>query len=429
MNIGYACLTLGVPKTDFRSCVLKNADDERLVELIAHNLNSLENIIEYNIRNEIRLFRISSDLIPFGSSPVNRLPWWDLFDTQLSTVGAKLKEGNIRVSMHPGQYTVLNSPDGGVVERAKADLNYHARVLDSLGTNTENKIILHIGGIYGEKAEALRRFEENYAGVELPVKRRLVIENDDKAYTIADTLELGLKLGIPVVFDNLHHRVNPPESTKKTRISGEDIADECRWIGEAAKTWKEVDGRQKIHYSQQDPGKRAGSHSGTIYTDEFLEFYNRIDKADIDIMLEVKDKNLSAVKCRNLISETKEIKALEQEWSRYKYLILERSPVSYEAIRALLKEKSAYPATVFYWMLEDAVKMPLETGNSINAAQHIWGYFKDIASNQEKLSFLKCMEECRQGSSDTKKLKRMLWKLTQNYQEPYLLNSYYFIFG
>ena len=429
MSIGYACLTLGVPKADFRSCVLKNANDERLIELIAHNLNSLENIIDYNIRNKIRLFRISSDLIPFGSSPVNRLPWWDLFETQLSGIGVKLKEGNIRVSMHPGQYTVLNSPDNGVVERAVKDLSYHARVLDSLGTNAESKIILHIGGIYGDKAEAQRRFEENYGDLEPAVKRRLVIENDDKAYSIADALALGTKLGIPVIFDHLHHRVNPPESIQKVKSGEQEIDDESDWISEAAKTWKERDGRQKIHYSQQDPDKRPGSHSGTIFTDQFLEFYNMIKNTDIDIMLEVKDKNLSAVKCMNLISGSKEIKALEQEWSRYKYLVLERSPVSYEAIRALLKEKSAYPATVFYWMLEDAMKIRPETGNVINAAQHVWGYFRDIASDNEKQRFLKCAEECRQGDSGAIKLKRLLWKLTEKYQEPYLLNSYYFVKG
>lgn len=428
MNIGYACLTLGVPKADFRSCMIKNANDEKLVELIAHNLNSLENIIDYNERSRIRLFRISSDLIPFGSSQVNRLPWWDLFETQLSTIGAKLKEGGIRVSMHPGQYTVLNSPDHGVVERAVEDLAYHARVLDALGTNAENKIILHIGGIYGDKAQALRRFEENWSKLEPAVKRRLVIENDDKAYTIEDTLELGNKLGIPVVFDHLHHRVNSPNNPKKGKIRDEDSTDDGDWIGKAAKTWKEGDGRQKIHYSQQDPGKRAGSHSGTIYTDEFLEFYNGIKAADIDIMLEVKDKNLSAVKCMNLISESKEIKTLEQEWSRYKYLILEHSPVSYEAIRALLKEKSSYPATVFYWMLEDAMKIQPGPGNAINAAQHVWGYFRDIASEQEKMSFLRYAEECRQGgSSGINKLKRLLWRLTEKYQEPYLMDSYYFI--
>lgn len=437
MNIGYACLTLGVPGADFRSCMQKNADDERLVELIAHNLNSLENIIDYNLRNQIHLFRISSDLIPFASSPVNRLPWWDLFETQFAHIGEKLKSGRIRVSMHPGQYTVLNSPDKSVVERAIKDLVYHARLLDALGTGADHKIVLHIGGIYGDKALAMQRFEENYNRLDANVKRRLIIENDDKAYTIEDALQIGIKLDIPVVFDNLHHQVNPPvhiQADEKPLHSGhsgersrKDSKADSNWIDEAGRTWKVADGRQKIHYSQQEPKKRPGSHSDTIRTDEFLAFYSIVKGKDIDIMLEVKDKNLSAVKCMNLISEKKEIHALEQEWSRYKYAVLEQSQSSYDAIRALLKEKSDYPATVFYWILEDTFKMEPETGNSINAAQHIWGYFKNTASEQEKKRFEKAIEEFRAGKIGLGQVKRILWKMAEKYQEPYLLDSYYFL--
>lgn len=291
MNIGYACLTVGVPNTDFRSCLQKNASDEKLVELIAHNLNSLENIIDYNIRNQIRLFRISSGLIPFGSSPVNRLPWRDLFRSQFAVIGKKIKSGGIRVSMHPGQYTVLNSPDQDVSQRAAEDLVYHARVLDALGTGPECKIVLHIGGIYGDKERAMQRFAENYTKLDPGVKRRLVIENDDKSYTVSDVLSLGRILEIPVVYDNLHNQIN----------AGGPMSD-GGWIEEAGKTWKEKDGRQKIHYSQQAAGKHPGSHSDTINTDIFLAFCNELKTKDIDVMLEVKDKNLSAEKCRDLIS-------------------------------------------------------------------------------------------------------------------------------
>ncbi len=417
MNIGYACLTLGVPNADFRSCTQKNASEEKLVELIAHNLNALETVIDYNIKNQIKLFRISSDLIPFGSSPVNKLPWWDLFETQFGVIGQKIKSAGLRVSMHPGQYTVLNSPDENVVERAIEDLNYHVRILDALGTDASNKIILHIGGVYQNKTLAMERFENNYSGLNDGIKRRLVIENDDRSYWISEVLELGEHLQIPVVFDNLHHFLN----------HGALELDEAYWIGECSKTWNAWDGRQKIHYSQQEPLKRAGSHSQTIRTEEFLSFYNRIKSKDLDIMLEVKDKNLSAVKCLNLLAEKKEIKALELEWSRYKYSVLEHSPAEYNEIRRLLRDKSNYPALEFYGILESALKKECKVGTAINAAHHIWGYFRDKATETEKNSFLKCAEECRQGTASIAKLKRFLEKMTEKYKEPYLLNSYYFI--
>jgi UV DNA damage endonuclease len=196
--------------------------------------------------------------------------------------------------MHPGQYTVLNSPDQAVSQRAAEDLIYHASVLDALGTGPECKIVLHTGGVYGDKEKAMQRFADHYLKLDPAVKRRLVIENDDKSYTASDVLLLGRKLEIPVVYDNLHNRINP----------GSSFMDDAGWIGEARKTWKKRDGRQKIHYSQQAEGKHPGSHSGTIEADEFLAFFNELKTKDIDVMLEVKDKNLSAVKCLNLLSGT-----------------------------------------------------------------------------------------------------------------------------
>jgi UV DNA damage endonuclease len=380
-------------------------------------LDSLEAIIDYNIRNGIRLFRISSDLIPFGSSPVNKLPWRDLFRTQFDLIGEKIKAGGVRVSMHPGQYTVLNSPDQTVREKAAEDLIYHANVLDALGVGPECKIVLHIGGVYGDKEKAMRRFADHYSKLDPAVKKRLVIENDDKSYAISDVLSLGRNLDIPVVYDNLHNRINPCSS----------FMGDGGWIEEAGKTWKEKDGRQKIHYAQQAKGKPPGSHSDTIETDEFLAFCSEIETKDVDVMLEVKDKNLSAVKCLNLTSEKRDIKALEQEWSRYKYAVLERYPNAYNGIRELLQDKSGYPATVFYWILEDTLKKKPDTGTAINAAQHVWGYFKDAATEREKRDYLKCVEDCRTGKASVARLKRLLWRLTEKYQEPYLMNSYYFI--
>ena len=181
MRIGYACLTVGVRDTNFRTCILKNASEENLLDIIEHNLNSLEKIVDYNIENNIKLFRISSDIIPFGSSPANSLEWWNIFNERFLSIGKKIKEAGIRVSMHPGQYTVLNSPIEDVVYRAVKDLEYHNIFLDSLNVNKENKIILHIGGVYGDKESAVNRFIENYKLLDPKIKDRLVIENDDKS--------------------------------------------------------------------------------------------------------------------------------------------------------------------------------------------------------------------------------------------------------
>jgi UV DNA damage endonuclease len=292
LRIGYACQTVGVPHTGLKSCMLKNASESVLLDLIAHNLNALETIIDYNRGNGIQLFRISSDLIPFGSSPVNQTHWWKLFAPKLTAIGEKIADGEMRVSMHPGQYTVLNSPNQDVVKRAVDDLNYHNRVLCSLETGIEHKIVLHVGGVYGDKEQALLRFRENYRLLDETVRQRLVIENDDRSYTVEDVLQLGVSLNIPVVYDNLHNSVNPCDPGKSDRD----------WIEACAKTWRGKDGPQKIHYAQQDYSKKPGAHSATIRTDEFMDFINGLGSRDIDIMLEVKDKNSSALKCIRCIS-------------------------------------------------------------------------------------------------------------------------------
>ncbi|MEG0748469.1 MAG: UV DNA damage repair endonuclease UvsE [Carnobacterium sp.] len=416
MKIGYACLTLGVYNTNFRTCTLKTATKENLLNITEHNLETLDRIIDYNIKMGITLFRISSDIIPFGSSPVNNLPWDEIFKEKFRLIGEKLKLENIRVSMHPGQYTVLNSPNEDVVKRAVEDLNYHNRFLNALGTGKSSKIILHIGGVYGDKKAAIVRFGKNYQLLSQGVKNRLVIENDDKSYNIGDVLQIGTANRIPVVYDNLHNELLPFDRSK----------DDHYFISLVNNTWKADDGVQKIHYSQGAHLKRAGSHSKTINLEVFNEFLNTIP--DVDIMLEVKDKNLSAVKANNLIDGNKKISHLEKEWARYKYNILEHDPNRYQEIRSLLKGKEGYPVIEFYALIDQALTIEPSQGTQINAASHVWGYFKDEATENEKKKYASYIESLKKGTYSIKAVKNLLLKMAVKYESDYLLNSYYFHF-
>ena len=180
MRIGYASQTVGIPGVKFKTTKLKNTTDEKLIELIHSNLHSLDLIFDYNIENNIQMFRISSDIIPFGSHEANKLKWWELFQEKLAALGKKAQDNDIRLSMHPGQYTVLNSPNIDVVHRAAADLLYHTRFLDAMNLDESHKIILHVGGVYGDKKSAMERFIENYKQLDERIHKRLIIENDDR---------------------------------------------------------------------------------------------------------------------------------------------------------------------------------------------------------------------------------------------------------
>ena len=415
MKIGYACLTKGVYGTDFKTCTLKKATDENLFQLIRHNLETLERIIDYNIKMNIDFFRISSDIIPFGSSEVNSLEWDSIFQEEFERIGSKIKEWGIRVSMHPGQYTVLNSPRRDVVDRAIEDLEYHNRFLEALGCGREGKIILHIGGVYGEKELAIERFKKTYKSLSGSIKDKLIIENDDKSYNIGEVLEIGNSLGIPVVYDNLHNALNPYNTSK----------DDRHYIKQAGKTWEKEDGRQKIHYSQSADGMKTGAHSQTIDLKEIKEFLNCIP--DVDIMLEVKDKNLSALKVNKLIRE-KNIKALEEEWSRYKYNILEHDQNTYNRIRNLLKDKENYPVIEFYDLIDKALEKEASEGGRLNAASHVWGYFKDKADAKEVKKYNSYISSFKKGTYSIKAVKKQLLRMAVKYDEKYLLDSYYFYF-
>jgi len=404
-------------EANLKSCMLKNATPERLSDLISHNLRSLANIISYNQINHIQVFRISSDLIPFGSHPVNTLSWDKQFKESFQMIGRMIQSANIRVSMHPGQYTILNSPRKEVVQRALEDISYHHKVLTALGTGSESKIILHIGGIYGNKRLSAKQFISQFKQLDQSIQDRLVIENDDTSYCIEDVLEIGLTLGIPVVFDTLHHAVHHFDSPKTV----------LDWIEECTKTWKFKDGSQKIHYSQQDPGKKPGSHSTTIRIQEFMDFYQILPQKDLDIMLEVKDKNLSAVKCILAVSPHPSIKELEKEWSRYKYLVLESSPSLYQNIRTLLQKKDTYPAIPFYEMIEKAMQTEPSMGQTLNAIDHVWGYFTHLATENEKMRYKGLRDTVNTKKHGIKNLKSFLWMLTKQYQLDYLLHSYFFL--
>lgn len=417
MRIGYACLNIGLPNSKISTLRKQGANSEKLRQVIQNNLKSLEAMIDYNQRHKIYLYRISSDLIPFASDKeVNSLDWANEFHQEFQQIGKKIKQGGIRISMHPGQYTVLNSPDVAVVDRAIDDLIYHEQVLTALGADQSSKLVLHIGGGYGDKKAAMDRFVKNYRTLPEAVKNRLIIENDHNIYTIEEVLNISERTGAPVVYDNLHNAVNPSDSEKT----------DCYWIRKARETWQKEDGLQKVHYSQQSPQGRPGSHTQTIYLAPFLSYYRQVEDLELDVMLEVKDKNLSAVKAILATQASPNIANLEKEWSRYKYLILAKSPTNYQKIRQLLKDKTAYPVKEFYQLIEESLKNDPSLYVELNAVDHIWGHVKNKVSDKERRAYEKAKARVENGQQSLSSLKNRLLKLAKTYEDPYLVQSLYF---
>lgn len=185
--------------------------------------------------------------------------------------------------MHPDQFIILNAPDPAVVKRSTAELRYHAEVLDRMGLPDTAKIQLHAGGVYGNKEESIGRFVRVYDTLDPAIRRRLVVENDDTRFTGADCLAIHEQTGIPLLFDVFHHTCNN---------RGEGVTEMIRMAGE---TWKVHDGTMMTDYSSQHPKKRPGSHADRIDPGNFIRFLEISKPFDMDIMLEIKDKEASAL--------------------------------------------------------------------------------------------------------------------------------------
>jgi len=415
MNIGYESFALGVNETDFKDWNLENSNEENLMEIISCHLKYLGKLLDYNTAHDIGFYCLDSKMISFGPNQHIELPWWEIFSSEFNNLGKKMSEAKIRISMHPDKLNLLSVINEDVSSDAVKCLNHQAKIFKALNLGTEHKIIIQLGDIDSGKKEGLEKFKKIFSGLDKAVQMRLALMNDERQYNIQEVISLGKSLDLPVVFHNRNHLKNPP-------IHGKEELD---WIRECKKTWKEIDGVQIVYYAELTLGKPVDSIDETIGIKSFLEFYEKMDST-LDIMLEANDRNLSAIKCINCIRKEKDIKLLELEWRKYKYTVLENSHRAYLQIRSLLKEKGQYPAVSFYLLIEEALAGKKREG-FVNAAQHVWGYFKKCATEIEKRDLLMMMEEYKTGKIKMEVIKKKLWELSVKYEMKYLLESYYFI--
>jgi UV DNA damage endonuclease len=289
MKIGYPCINRRLGCTASHTFRLRSYSPERLLQTVGANLLCLRRILEFNRENGLLFFRITSDLVPFASHPVCAVPWPETFAGEFAKLGDFIRAGRMRISMHPDQFTLLNSPDPDIFNRSAAELLYHARILDLLGLDLTARIQIHGGGVYGDKGKSLDRFCRRFEKLDQRVRRRLVVENDDRQYSLADCLAIHRRTGIPVLFDSFHHQLNS---------NGEGMA---AALNLAAATWGKKDGRPMVDYSSQKKGERRGSHSEGIDLVDFAAFIKAAGSLDFDIMLEIKDKEKSALLARGFL--------------------------------------------------------------------------------------------------------------------------------
>lgn len=289
MKIGYPCINWTIGCKGDRTFRLKSYSEERLIKTVRNNLDCLLAMLRFNVKHELLFFRITSDLVPFASHPICQFDWPAYFKEDFQAIGSYIKAHNIRISMHPGQFTILNTPDAAILGNSIKELEYHAKVLDAMGLDTSAKIQLHVGGVYGNKEKSIGRFVNRYDGIHDKIKRRLVIENDDRNYSVRDCFHIHAETQVSILFDLLHHELNN---------ASESATDALALL---AKTWQAKDGIPMVDYSYQRIGGPKVRHVESIDIQHFAHFVEQTRPIDCDIMLEIKDKEKSALKAVQVV--------------------------------------------------------------------------------------------------------------------------------
>ncbi|PAP76311.1 UV DNA damage repair endonuclease UvsE [Rubrivirga marina] len=290
-HLGYACIntTLG---TKSRTVRLANLRTEAVIPVITQNLEDVRDALRWNAEHDLRFFRISSDLIPFGPLPAFPFDWAEAFDWLFRDIRRLVKAEGIRLTSHPGQYTVLNSPREEVVQNSVDELDFQAQVLKLMGGDT---MTLHVGGAYGDKEAAMDRFAHNLDRLGDEARGRLAIENDDTTYTLEETVGLAERTGLPVIVDLFHHKLNPSGDTWDAGLGELLERAVATWVGRAP----------KLHLSSHKPGTRTG-HADYLHmddVDELVEVMAGVGEPDApyDLMLEAKQKEVALLEVRRYL--------------------------------------------------------------------------------------------------------------------------------
>jgi UV DNA damage endonuclease len=286
MKLGYACINTTLSKgCKFKTITVKSASKLTQDELIkkvkgitVDNLYNTYKILQWNIENKIYMYRMSSNLIPLATHELLKdWQWWN--DKDVINICSKIKEfitiNNIRISFHPDQFCVINSPKEEVFQMAVGILEYHNKLSDMVGNNT---LILHVGGVYGNKETAIRRFIDNFNRLPIDIQSKIVLENDDKSFNVNNVLTICKILNIRMCVDFHHDRCLPTNESIKW------------YIDDIIATWKGQ--KPKCHLSTGKDNITDRSHADYVSNEDF-ERVVELTKGKFDIMFECKVKELS----------------------------------------------------------------------------------------------------------------------------------------
>lgn len=279
VGLGFFCSTSDNKLSTNHKLRLSKLNEDSLFNVFERNLSDFVKLLGLSRKMGLSIFRLGSNFIPFASHPRFRRDWLARIEMTIRDASPLIKSYGVRITMHPGQYVVLNSDNPGVIERSLRELEYHFWVLDTLGLGPESVVVVHAGGVYGDKQRATRRLYETLEENRW-LLRRIALENDERYYTVLDVLEIGEAFNVPVVYDHLHHKLNPSAFSVDRLVA----------------TWKGVP--LEIHVSSENGrARRPGEHGDYVRVEDFVEAISLFPGGvSIDTIIEAKKKERAVAK-------------------------------------------------------------------------------------------------------------------------------------
>lgn len=258
----------------------KEKADQKLKIIILDNLTALEKILQYNVKNGIYFYRLSQNMIPLATHPDVDFDYITPFLSKWKKIGEYIERHQIRIDFHPDQFCVLNSHREEVVNSSIKILEFIYAIYQALGIDN-GKVVLHIGSSVMGKENSIDRFKKNFFQLSLPLRQMILLENDDKIYTIEDTLALCEELHLQMVLDYHHYRCHHTEDNL------------AQLLPRIFATWKDSGYPPKVHFSSPKSKHEKRAHSFFLHYKNFVQFLEIIKKypGDVDIMLECKGKD------------------------------------------------------------------------------------------------------------------------------------------
>ena len=311
IRLGYVAITLNLKNVTSSSTVtfanynkLKNEEEKlkKLKSVTFSNLDDLETILKYNIKNNIHFYRLTSKLIPLSTHPEVLWQYDRYFSKELKRIGEIVKKSNMRIDFHPDQFNVVNSIKENVVKDTLRNLN-HAVDLYDLMDYDDGKLVIHVGSSAGGKGDSINRFIDNFNEFPKRIRKRLILENDDKTFNAEEVLKICKQTKLPMVLDVHHHNCNSCEEDIKSLLP------------KVFSTWEEEKLPPKIHFSSPREFENDRKHADFIDAKKFLEFIYKAKESvnkDFDVMLEAKKKDITLnTLVKDLKHITKDIKFID----------------------------------------------------------------------------------------------------------------------